>query len=117
MRRALNGDAKNGLLKHSSSYPILDENVLKDGPNKSPSSISQNPNSSDKLDLEDSMLMDEDYMYDTVSISKGERGVGKTIDVDKLKKTLISLKSKRDRQQVFASFKSLFCLILNKFSK
>ena len=47
------------------------------------------------------MMMDEDYMYDTVSVSKGERGVGKTVDVDKLKKTLISLKSKRDRQQVF----------------
>jgi hypothetical protein len=58
------------------------------------------PNNAEKLDLEDSMMMNEDYMYDTVNVSKGERGLRKTVDVDKLRQTLVSLKSKRDRKKV-----------------
>jgi len=114
LRRALNGEAKNGLLKHSNSYPVLDENIVKDASppaatsatapsaTESPSSESASPRPQQLNDslVDDTMLMDEDYMYDTVNVSKGERGVGKKVDVDKLKQTLIGLKSKRHRQQV-----------------
>ena len=114
IRRALNGEAKNGLLKHSNSYPALDENIAKDASpptatsataqsaTESPSSTSASPRPQQPIDslIDDTMLMDEDYMYDTVNVSKDERGVGKKVDVDKLKQTLIGLKSKRDRQQV-----------------
>ena len=102
----MSGDAKNGLLKHSNSYPVLDETISNQLPADSSTSTSGNVSGKsndvtrDNDVIEESMVMDEDYMYDTVNVSKAERGVGKTVDVDKLKKTLIGMKSRRDRQQV-----------------
>ena len=93
----------------------MDESIVNELPAESATSTSGNSNDlSEKTNeakkdtnvtkdndvTEESMVMDEDYMYATVNVSKAERGVGKTVDVDKLKKTLIGMKSKRDRQQV-----------------
>lgn len=93
----------------------MDESIANELPAESATSTSGNSNDiSEKTNeakkdtnvtkdndvAEESMVMDEDYMYATVNVSKAERGVGKTVDVDKLKKTLIGMKSKRDRQQV-----------------
>jgi hypothetical protein len=89
LRRALVSESKNGLLKHSTSYPVLDENV--------PTSEAESPKPESDGD---SMAMDEDYMFDSVNVDKVERGVAKTVDVDKLKQTLSSIRTKRDRQQV-----------------
>ena len=53
-------------------------------------------------DVGDSMAMDEDYMFNTVNVDDVhsiDRGI-KSVDVDKLKQTLATIKTKRERQQV-----------------
>lgn len=48
------------------------------------------------------MAMDEDYMFNTVNVDDVhsiDRGI-KSVDVDKLKQTLATIKTKRERQQV-----------------
>jgi hypothetical protein len=68
LRRALNIDSKSGPLKHSNSYPVLDETGS--GPADPPAESAESPKSDLADDDDDPMQLDEDYMYDTVSVDQ-----------------------------------------------
>ena len=90
-------------MKHSSSYPVLDEN----SPNeKSPVTGAASPKPKSDPDIDDDPMATDD---NDASNADDVANVAKLVDVDKLKQTLVSIKTKRERPQV--RFRSTFFIL------